>query len=121
MRKISTGEQARMVATAVTSFNDLCDIYHWTSSIERLSGQVLDSGYDSSPSLATECGFSAGPQQRNERGSIITIDADAVLRVAFGTSIKVKDKVIARSTSYIVDGITPGRDVTIANLQEIKI
>lgn len=121
MRKISSGEQSRMVAVAVSSFNDLCDIYHWTTSIDSLSGQVLDSGFDSNPSLAVECGFSAGPQQRNERGQIVTIDADAVLRVAQGTIIAVKDKIIARSVTYIVDGITPGRDVTIANLKEIKI
>jgi hypothetical protein len=71
--------------------------------------------------MSTACGFSAGPQFRNERGQIVTIDADAVLRVAQGTNIKVKDKIVARSTTYIVDGIIPGRNVTIANLVEIKI
>jgi hypothetical protein len=109
-----------MVAVAVSSFNDLCDIYHFVSTVDSLSGEIL-TGYDSTPALGTECGFSAGPQQRNERGQIITIDADAVLRVAAGTDIEVKDKVIARSVTYIVDGITPGRDVTIANLQQVKI
>ena len=118
MRHISTGEQARMVSTATSSFNDLCDIYHWTGTVDSLSGEVLN-GYDSSPTLASECGFSVGPQFRNERGQIITIDADAILRTA--QSIKVKDKVIARSVTYIVDGVTPGRDVTICKLQEIKI
>ena len=109
-----------MVAEAVTSFNDLCDIYHFAITTDSLSGEVLG-GYDSTPSLNTACGFSAGPQQRNERGQIVTIDADAVLRVAQGTSIAVKDKVIARSVTYIVDGIIPGRNVTIGNLKEIKI
>jgi hypothetical protein len=121
MRKISTGEQARMVATAVTSFNDLCDIYHRKSdslSIDSLSGEILVL-YDSSPVLASECGFSVGPQFRNERGQIVTIDADAVLRTA--QSIAVKDKVIARSATYFVDGVVTGRDVTIAALKEIKI
>jgi hypothetical protein len=118
MRHISAGEQARMVATAVSSFNDLCDIYHWVSSVDSLSGEILN-GYDSNPTMASECGFNPGPQFRNERGQIITIDADAVLRTA--ASIKVKDKVIARTVTYIVDGVTPGRDVTIAALKEIKI
>lgn len=121
MRKLTTGEKDRMIAEAVTSFNDLCDIYHWVTAIDSLSGQVLESGYDSTPSLNTACGFSAGAQQRNERGQIVTIDADAVLRVAQGTTIAIKDKIIARSVSYIVDGIIPGRNVTIANLVEIKI
>jgi hypothetical protein len=118
MRHISAGEQARMVATAVSSFNDLCDIYHSVSLIDSLSGEVLEA-YDSNPALASECGFNPGPEMRNERGQIITIDADAVLRTA--QSIKVKDKVIARTVTYIVDGVTPGRDVTIAALKEIKI
>ena len=120
MRKITTGEQARMVAEAVTSFNDLCDIYHATSLIDSLSGEVLV-GYDSNPLLSTACGFNPSNQSRNERGQIITIDADAVLRVAAGTDIEVKDKVIARTVSFVVDGVTNGRNVTIAALKEIKI
>jgi hypothetical protein len=118
MRKISAGEQARMVSTATSSFNDLCDIYHSATLIDSLSGEVLEA-YDSSPTLASECGFYPGPEMRNERGQIVTIDADAVLRTA--QSIKVKDKVIARSVTYIVDGVTPGRNVTICALKEIKI
>lgn len=109
-----------MVATAVTSFNDLCDIYHATSLIDSLSGEVLV-GYDSTTLFNAECGFNPSNQSRNERGQIITIDADAVLRVAAGTDIEVKDKVITRTVSYIVDGVTNGRDVTIAALKEIKI
>ena len=120
MRSLTTGEKNRMIAEAVTSFNDLCDIYHFAITTDSLSGEVLE-GYDSTPSLNTACGFSAGPQQRNERGQIVTIDADAVLRVAQGTNIAVKDKIIARSVTYIVDGIIPGRNVTIGNLKEIKI
>jgi transcription elongation factor len=112
-----------MVTVAVSSFNDLCDIYRRKSdsaSIDSLSGEILVL-YDSSPSMSTECGLSVGPQQRNERGQIITIDADAILRVAAGTDIEVKDKVVARTVSYIVDGVTFGRDVTICKLQEVKI
>ena len=120
MRSLTTGEKNRMIAEAVTSFNDLCDIYHFAITTDSLSGEVLE-GYDSTPSLNTACGFNPSAQQRNERGQIVTIDADAVLRVAQGTSIAVKDKVIARSVTYIVDGITTGRNVTIANLVEIKI
>lgn len=112
-----------MVVDAVASFNDLCDIYHLKSDslrIDSLSGELLEL-YDSSPTLAEACGFNPSGQSRNERGQIITIDADAILRIAAGTNIKVQDKVIARSVLYYVDGVTPGRDVTIANLKEVKI
>lgn len=89
-----------MVTVAVSSFNDLCDIYRRKSdsaSIDSLSGEILVL-YDSSPSLAVECGFNPSAQSRNERGQIITIDADAVLRIAAGTDIEVKDKIIIRSS-----------------------
>lgn len=112
-----------MVTVAVSSFNDLCDIYHMKADSDRidsLSGELLVA-YDSSPSMSTACGFDPSPEHRNERGQIVTIDADAVLRLAAGTSIKVNDKVVARSKTYAVDGVITGRDVTICKLQEIKI
>lgn len=31
------------------------------------------------------------------------------------------DNIVATGVNYIVDGVTPGRDVTIAALKEIKI
>jgi hypothetical protein len=118
MRKITTGEQARMVATAVTSFNDLCDIYHWASTTDSLSGEILE-GYDSNPTLASPCGFVGADQFRNYRGEIVTIDADAILRTA--ASISVRDKVVTHNKDFIVDGVTAGRNVTICKLKEIKI
>ena len=121
MRTISTDEQTRMVSVAISSFNDVCDIYHMASDslrIDSLSGELLEL-YDSSPTLASACGFVEASEARNYRGEIVTIDADAILRTA--ASIKVQDKVIARSKSYRVNGVTPGRDITIAELKEVKI
>lgn len=107
-----------MVAVAVSSFNDLCDIYHWVSSIDSLSGEVLQ-GYDSSPTLASACGFVEAAESRNERGQIVTIDADAILRTA--ASISVRDKVVTHGKNFFVDGVGTGRNVTICRLKEIKI
>lgn len=121
MRLISAGEQARMVTVALSSFNDLCDIYHMKADSDRidsLSGELLET-YDSSPTMASACGFVEASEFKNERGQIITIDADAVLRTA--ASIKVQDKVVTHNKSFIVDGVTTGRDVTICKLLEVKI
>jgi hypothetical protein len=118
MRLISAGEQSRMVSTAISSFNDLCDIYHFVGALDSLSGEILQT-YDSNPTLASACGFVETSEMRSYRGEIITIDADAILRTA--ANIAVQDKVIARSKTYRVNGVTPGRDITIAKLKEIKI
>ena len=118
MRLISTGEQSRMVVVAQSSFNDLCDIYHSVTSTDSLSGEII-TGYDSSPSIASACGFNGNPEALNYRGEIVTIDADAILRTA--ANIKVDDKVVTHNKNFIVQGVTTGRDVTICKLKEIKI
>ena len=121
MRTITAGEQSRMVIVAESSFNDLCDIYHLEADslrIDSLSGELLEL-YDSSPSLASVCGFVSAGEMLNYRGEVILIDADAILRTA--ASIKVKDKVVTHGKDFIVQGVEAGRDVTICKLKEVKI
>ena len=115
MRKLTTGEVARMTVTQVESFNDQVTLYHYTSGQDSL-GEVNDS-FDSGSLI--DCGLLTSKQYRNERGEVITIDSDAVLRVAMATSIHVGDKVVGRGTSYIVDGVQVGRNVQIIPLMEI--
>ena len=107
-----------MVVVAQSSFNDLCDIYHSVTSTDSLSGEII-TGYDSAPSLASACGFVGAAEMLNYRGEIVVIDADAILRTA--ASIKINDKVVTHNKDFIVDGVTTGRDVTIAKLKEVKI
>lgn len=117
MRKLTTAEVARMETTQGESFNDAVTLYTHTSGQDSL-GQLHDS-FDTG-NLVT-CGIMTQKEFRNYRGEVVTIDADAVLRVAMSQSIHVGDKVIKSGVTYFVDGVQPGRHVQIVPLKEIKI
>jgi hypothetical protein len=117
MRKLTTAEVARMTTTQGESMNDAVTLYTYTSGQDSL-GQVHDS-FDTG-NLVT-CGLMTQKEYRNERGEVITIDADAVLRVAMSQSVHIGDKVISDGVTYYVDGIQIGRNVQIIPLKEIKI
>lgn len=116
MRKLTTAEVARMTATQVESFNDQARLFSHTGGQDSL-GELVDS-FDTGTLIA--CGLMTAPEFRNYRGEVVTVDADAVLRVAATQSISVGDKVIGRGVTYFVDGVQPGRNVSIVKLQEIK-
>lgn len=117
MRSLTAEEVARMVTTQGESFNDQVTLYAATQGQDSL-GQLIDS-FDSGSLI--DCGLLTQKEFRNERGQIVTIDADAVLRVAAGQSVSVGDKVIGNGITYGVDGVQPGRHVQIVALKEIKI
>src|SRR5512146_833708 len=118
MRTIDADELARMAAAQVSSFNDSATLFRVTHYQDSNTGQLSDS-FDSGALLV--CGLATGPEFRNERGQVVTLDADAVLRVAASQSIGVGDRVVARGVTYSVDGVQPGRNVQIVKLQEIKV
>jgi hypothetical protein len=117
MRKLTTAEVARMTTAQGESFNDAVTLYHFTVGQDSL-GQLHDS-FDTG-NLVT-CGILTQKEYRNERGQVITIDADAVLRFAMTQSVHIGDKVISDGVSYLVDGIQIGRNIQIVPLKEIKI
>ena len=116
MRKLTTAEVARMTGTQEESFNDQVTLYVKTSGQDSL-GQLVDS-FDTGNLIYS--GLSTEKQYRNERGEIVTIESDAVLRVAASQSVTVGDKVIGRGVTFAVDGVQVGRNVKIVSLQEIR-
>lgn len=109
-----------MTATAVTSLNDRCDLYHFVGAVDSDTGEILVT-YDSAPSIGIACGFVEPLEGMNERGELISIEADALLRLPATQTVAVKDKVIARAKTYQVDGVSPGRNVTLVKLMEFKV
>lgn len=106
-----------MTTTQEESFNDQVMLYAHTSGQDSL-GQVIDS-FDTGNMIYA--GLSTQKEFRNWRtGEIVTIDADAVLRVSYDQNISIKDKVIGRDVTYYVDGVQQGRHVQIAALKEIR-
>lgn len=116
MRPIAAAELARMTTEQTGSMNDACTLFRVTHYQDSDTGQLSDS-FDSGTLLA--CGLAIGSEFRNERGQVVTIDADAVLRLAASQSIGVGDKVIARGKTYSVDGVSLGHNVQVVKLQEI--
>lgn len=117
MRKLTSAEVARMVTTQGESFNDQVTLYIHSTGQDSL-GELIDS-FDTGNIILS--GLSTEKENRNERGEIVTIDADAVLRVAAGQSVSIKDKVVGRGVTYYVDGVQEGRHVQIVYLKEIRI
>lgn len=118
MRKLTAGEVVRMTATQVESFNDSCTLFQHTSTQDSNTGEMIDS-FDTGAAMA--CGFVESNEYKNERGQIITIDADAILRLPSTQTVNVQDKVTTHGKTYFVDGVTPGRNVQIVKLMEIKV
>jgi len=117
MRKLTTAEVARMTTTQGESFNDAVTLYHYTVGQDSL-GQLNDS-FDSGSLI--DVGLLTQKEYRNWRGEVVTIDADAVLRVAMSQTIHIGDKIISDGVTYIVDGVQIGRNVQIIPLKEIRI
>jgi hypothetical protein len=117
-RKITVAELARMTTEQTGSMNDTCAIYRSTHYQDSDTGQLMD-GFDSG-TFSVFCGLATGPEFRNERGQVVTIDADAVLRLASAQGIAVGDRVVARGKTYSVDGAQLGHNVNVVTLQEIK-
>lgn len=117
MRKLTAAEVARMTTTQGESMNDAVTLYHFTSGQDSL-GQLNDT-FDTG-NLVT-CGRMTQNEYRNERGQVITIDADEVLRFALTQSVHVGDKVVSNGKTFFVDGVQVGRHVQIVPLKEIKI
>lgn len=106
-----------MTTTQEESFNDEVTLFAHTSGQDSL-GQLVDS-FDSGTVI--DAGLSTEKEFRNYRGELVTIDADAVLRVAYGQAVAVADKVVGRGETYMVDGLQEGRNVQIVALRKVKV
>jgi hypothetical protein len=115
MRKFTTTEKNRMNSTAESTFNDSCDIHTYSgqySNGEMISSFTTTSGVD--------CGFDYRPQYRDERGQLVIIEADAILRLDTDQSIKVRDEITVRETRFIVDGVNVGRTCKVVALKDFN-
>ena len=117
MRNLTAAEVARMTTTQGESMNDQVTLYARTSGQDSF-GQMIDS-FDSG-ALVT-CGILTQKEYRNYRGEIVTIDADAVLRLAMSQAVQVGYKVISDGVTYSVDGVQLGRNVKIIPLKKVSI
>jgi SPP1 family predicted phage head-tail adaptor len=100
-----------MKTIALASLNDSCTLH--TVTLTYANGEETKSFADTT----VTCGFDPKPEYRNERGQLITLDADAALAVALTQTVKVQDEITCRSKRYTVDGVIPGYTVQILALK----
>lgn len=115
MRKFTVVEKTRMSSIAESTFNDSCDIH--TYSGQYSNGEIQNSFTTTS---GINCGFDYKPQFRNEKGQLVILESDAVLRLDSDQSIQVKDEVTVRDTRFIVDGVNIGRTCKVISLKELN-
>lgn len=114
MPKLTAGEKAQMIVDANDSLNDLCTIHYAVIGQANEYGEELPTYTDQAN---IECGFSYTPEMTNERGQIVTLDADAVLRLKLTQAIDTKDQVTVRGKRWNVDGVIDGRTVRVVALK----
>ena len=96
-----------MIETAESSFNDLCDIHTPTITYNSFGEPKKEFATTSD----VECGFNPSNAEQTNRGQLITLDCDAILRLALTQSISAKDEITCRGVRYKIDGITIGNTV----------
>ena len=117
MPKLSQAEKDEIIRAAEDSFNDVCTIRRDTGTSTDSYAEETDT-YTDHPDIP--CGFSHTPEYQNERGQIITLDADAVLRLSLDQAIGERDQVIVRDVTWDVDGVIDGRTVRIVALKKVE-
>lgn len=117
MPKLSRAELDDLIIAAEDSFNDTCTIRSDTGTTTDSYGEETDTFTEYEE---IECGFSYGPESENERGQIVTLDADAVLRVSLDQAIGERDQVICRGETWQVDGVIDGRTARIVSLKKAE-
>lgn len=113
MRRINANEFTRMKTTAGESMNDTCSILTYTKSQDTL-GQEIKTLFSTASNVA--CGFQYNNPKITYRGAIISLDADAILRLPLSQSININNEITCRGNTYKISGIQNGITVNIIPL-----
>jgi hypothetical protein len=102
---------------AEDSFEDLCNILVWSGYSDSYSD-----GLDSWPTTISgvQCGFSYAKAFESERGQLVILEDEGILRLSLDQSISTKDKVEVRDRLFTVDGINEGITCLIVNLKGLE-
>jgi len=117
MSHLTEREKLVQKAIAEASFEDTCNILVWSGYSDNYTDEL-----DSYPTTASgvSCGFTYGKSMENERGQIVILESEAILRLSLEQELSVKDKVEVRNKIFFVDGVTEGSTVKVVNLKELE-
>jgi hypothetical protein len=116
MSQLTVLEKETHKAVAELSFEDTCNILVWSGYSDGYTDEL-----DRYPVIISgiPCGFSYAKAWKSERGQVVILDADVILRVSLTQDLSIKDKVEVRGKTYHVDGIQEGITVKVVYLKEI--
>ena len=115
MGSLTTNDLSYLVKTAEDNFNDVCDIYTPT---------ISDDSYGQDSKTFTSvtnipCDFIPSNSYRSNRGVIITLDCEAILRISKTHTVHINDEIVCRDIRYFVNGVTNGRLINIVALKRV--
>lgn len=117
MSQITALEKTVHKQVAELSFEDTCNILVWSGYSDGYSD-----GLDSYPTTISgvACGFAYGKSLEAERGQIVILESEAILRLSLDQELSIKDKIEVRNKTFSVDGITEGYSCKVINLKELE-
>lgn len=117
MSHLSPVEKAVHKLIAESSFEDTCNILVWSGGSDSYTDEL-----DTWPTTISgvSCGFSYRKAFQSERGQVIILEDEGILRLSLDQDLSIKDKVEVRNKTFSVDGINEGSTVKVVNLKELE-
>jgi hypothetical protein len=121
MRKLQKRDTDRLASTQSEAMNDLCTIYHVsyvTGSYSDDETQVLTGTFN------VECGIQLTNGQIQERGQLLVVDYDAVLRLPSSQLVGLDDRIVLTekgNTQISGTFMVHGYPVVNSSIQHIKL
>lgn len=114
MAHLTDVEKTIHILIAEDSFEDVCNILVWSGYSDSYTDEL-----DSYPVTISgvPCGFSYSKAFESERGEIVILEDEGILRLSLTQDISIKDKVEIRNRVWNVDGINEGITVKVVNLK----
>lgn len=109
-------EIAVHILIAEDSFEDTCNILVWSGGSDSYTDEL---DYWPTTISGVPCGFEYKKAFESERGQVVILQEEAILRLSLDQDITVKDKVDVRGKEFHVDGINEGITCLVVDLKEL--
>jgi hypothetical protein len=119
MKKLQTGDYSRLASVQADAMNDLCNITHLTFS----SGTYSTQGTETRVMVSgVPCGIDFTGGNVVQRGQVLLVDYDAILRLSASQSILLTDEVqLIEKGEFVISGTFKPSSQPIVNSSVQKV
>lgn len=117
MAHLTEAEKAIHRLIAEDSFEDTCSIHTWSGYIDSFGDE--QSSFTTVSGIA--CGIKYGKALESERGEIVVLEDEGILRLSLDTTLTEKDEITTRGIRWKIDGINTGVTVLNVNLKRLDV